>query len=345
MDIKSLLKKARDTVKSKTIPFIKLRKKLIAITAAVTVMVMLMSFVMIRRNDVTVYVDGQKTENFVTLESDSNKWIEISGVEVFDGDVIEVKDTDVYITRAYYATVQADGIKITLKTTPCTVAQLLEKTKISVGENDIVNFSLEDTVTADSVITVSRVLSDTVVETEAIEYETIKKKTDDLYEGETKVETEGENGKKEYTYSVTYTDGVETERTLIKEETVKEPVDKVVLVGTKVKSSFIKTSSTPSSYKAVYSMRASAYTYGEDGGNYTATGEKCRRGIVAVDPSVIPLGTKLYIESADGKYIYGEAVAGDTGGSIKGMKIDVFVESKSECYSFGRRDVNVYILY
>ena len=91
-------------------------------------------------------------------------------------------------------------------------------------------------------------------------------------------------------------------------------------------------------------MRASAYTYGNDGGNYTCLGEPTRRGVVAVDPSVIPLGTRLYIESEDGKYIYGEAVAGDTGGAIKGNKIDLFVESARECRAFGRRNVTVYIL-
>ena len=91
-------------------------------------------------------------------------------------------------------------------------------------------------------------------------------------------------------------------------------------------------------------MRASAYTYGEDGGNVTATGIRPYKGIVAVDPRVIPLGTKLYIETADGSYVYGTAVAADTGSAIKGNKIDLFLESESACNRFGRRTVNVYVL-
>jgi len=69
-----------------------------------------------------------------------------------------------------------------------------------------------------------------------------------------------------------------------------------------------------------------------------------QRGVVAVDPKVIPLGTKLYIESPDGSYVYGCAVAGDTGGAIKGNRIDLFMDTYSECMQFGRRTMNVYIL-
>ena len=71
---------------------------------------------------------------------------------------------------------------------------------------------------------------------------------------------------------------------------------------------------------------------------------KARYGVIAVDPRVIPLGTKLYIESPDGSYTYGEAIAEDTGGAIKGNKIDLFFPSYEECMRFGRRTMTVYIL-
>lgn len=78
----------------------------------------------------------------------------------------------------------------------------------------------------------------------------------------------------------------------------------------------------------------------------TATGRKPVYGVIAVDPSVIPLNSKLYIESADGgkSWIYGFAVAGDTGGAIKGNKIDLCYNTLDQCYQFGRRDAIVYIL-
>ncbi len=76
----------------------------------------------------------------------------------------------------------------------------------------------------------------------------------------------------------------------------------------------------------------------------TALGTKLRPGVVAVDRSVIPLGSRLYIESTDGWPSYGIAVAEDVGGAIKGNRIDLFFESASTVKSFGRRNVKVYVL-
>jgi len=73
-------------------------------------------------------------------------------------------------------------------------------------------------------------------------------------------------------------------------------------------------------------------------GGKTATGLRARKGIVAVDPSVIPLGTKLYIEG------YGEAQAADIGSSIKGNRIDLCFDSLQECKTYGKRTINVYLV-
>ncbi len=70
----------------------------------------------------------------------------------------------------------------------------------------------------------------------------------------------------------------------------------------------------------------------------TRSGTRVSRGTVAVDPTVIPLGTKLYIEN------YGEAIALDTGGAIKGNRIDLYMETKKEAFEWGRREVKVWIL-
>ncbi len=76
----------------------------------------------------------------------------------------------------------------------------------------------------------------------------------------------------------------------------------------------------------------------------TATGVPSGPGKVATDPKVIPMGTRLYVESMDGWPDYGECVAADVGGGIKGNKIDLFFESCDTCIEFGRRKVKVYIL-
>lgn len=100
-------------------------------------------------------------------------------------------------------------------------------------------------------------------------------------------------------------------------------------------------------YKRVITMTATAYSADpRENGGYTVTklGTPLRAGVVAVDPNVIPLGTKLYIETADGYASYGYAVAEDTGSAIKGKKIDLFIADKAQVRAFGRRQVKVYIL-
>ena len=85
---------------------------------------------------------------------------------------------------------------------------------------------------------------------------------------------------------------------------------------------------------------ATAYT----GGGITASGLPAQYGRVAVDPRVIPLGSQLYIESEDGSYVYGYAVAADTGGAIKGNKVDIYLDSYNQAIQFGRRNLRVYVI-
>ena len=101
----------------------------------------------------------------------------------------------------------------------------------------------------------------------------------------------------------------------------------------------VQTENGSTSYRAVYTMEATAYlpTDGSPEG-LTAMGIPATRGVVAVDPRVIPLGSRVYIPG------YGIAIAADTGGAIRGERIDLCMETDSECMNFGRRDVQVYVL-
>ena len=93
-------------------------------------------------------------------------------------------------------------------------------------------------------------------------------------------------------------------------------------------------------YTSTMSVEATAYT----GGGITATGTSARYGAIAVDPTVIPYGTKMYIVSDDGKWIYGVATAEDCGGAIKGHIIDLYFDDYNTCIQFGRRNCTIYIL-
>ena len=94
------------------------------------------------------------------------------------------------------------------------------------------------------------------------------------------------------------------------------------------------------SYVDVLSVEATAYC----GGGTTATGTPARYGAIAVDPDVIPYGTKMYIVSDDGKWIYGVATAEDCGGAINGYIIDLYFDDYDTCIQFGRRNCTVYVL-
>lgn len=102
----------------------------------------------------------------------------------------------------------------------------------------------------------------------------------------------------------------------------------------------------PSSYKQVKNITATAYAPGphDNGkwGNLTHIGTQVRPGVIAVDPKVIPLGSKLYIEFPDGNGMYG--VAEDTGGAIKGNRIDIAMWTVAQAYDFGIQNVKVYVL-
>lgn len=103
----------------------------------------------------------------------------------------------------------------------------------------------------------------------------------------------------------------------------------------------------PKNYSQKLTGRATAYCSTEPGGNHTATGKVAQVGYIAVNPKIIPYGTKMYIKTADNKYIYGCAVAEDTGGFINWNNppiADLYFDTEAECYQFGIRNIEIYIL-
>jgi len=176
-----------------------------------------------------------------------------------------------------------------------------------------------------------------VVHSEPIPYPTLRKSSSELRSGSSKTVRAGMNGEKKVTYKVTYKDGVEIRRETVSTKTIKNPVPEVIAVGNR---SALASRGYLSGRKMVV-MSATGYSPdpSENGGSSrTSTGLKIGHGVVAVDPRFIPLGTRLYIEG------YGYAVAGDTGGAIKGNRIDLGHDTSSASNRFGRKKVKVYIL-
>ena len=169
------------------------------------------------------------------------------------------------------------------------------------------------------------------VKEETFEEETkFKSKTEytsDLMEGETKVTTEGVKGEDKVTYEITYLGGIEQSRKEIARETVSKPVTEVIAEGTAVSYDGVK-------YSRMITVVATGYTHT---GNRTATGTHPHRGTMAVDRRVIPMGSYGYVPG------YGAVHAEDTGGAIKGNRIDLFFETRGQAVSWGRRTVDLYI--
>ena len=175
---------------------------------------------------------------------------------------------------------------------------------------------------------------------EDIPFNTVENAVDTIPKGSREVVSAGASGKATRTYLVKYVDGKKVDEALYTEFTTQNPVNEVVNVG--VGGTVTAKDGTVYEYNYRKQMEATAYTYVPGKTTMTtATGERLRKGIVAVDPKVIPLHTKMFIT---GTIEYGLGVAEDTGGVIKGNIVDLAYMSYDECIQFGRRQMQVYIL-
>ncbi|MBQ6946538.1 MAG: G5 domain-containing protein [Clostridia bacterium] len=326
-------------------------KVLCSICAAATLLCLLTSFVVLQLNHVTVTEDGKEIASFTTIKSEQNELLEVAGVTLASEDKLDVKvngqNIALEIHRAFPVTVKVDGHIITVMTIKgTTVDGVLKAAGISYSEQDKLSAGANAVVSADMEISLIRRITKTEIKTQEIPFEKKTEKTDTLYQGQSKVKQTGVAGEKTLTYSVVYENGKEVSRTLTDTSITKEARDEITLVGTKKKEVTVKTPSGKVDLTGArrITVTATAYWAGDDGGSVTCLGKVPSYGTVAVDPRVIPLGTKMYICSPDGSYVYGYCVAGDTGGAIKGNRVDLFMNSGSACNAFGRRTMYVYIL-
>ena len=233
-----------------------------------------------------------------------------------------------------------------IKSTYTRVEDILKDQDIELTKKDYTTPEVSEKAKLGSEIEVVRVTEKIENMEKEIPFESKTEKNKKLDEGKKKVVQEGEKGLKEITLKKTYENGTLVSEERIKETVLEKPVAKITEVGTKKKVK--KTSRGDLNVAKTITMNATAYddtpqSQGKWVGT-TAIGVKPRVGIVAVDPRVIPLGTKLYIESLDGTKDYGYALAGDTGGAIKGNRIDLFFNTRGEVRNFGRRQVKVHVL-
>ncbi len=277
---------------------------------------------------------------------------------------IDLGDQGIFPAGHELATIHVDGAVYTVDTYNKSEEELKE----------LFGFTLENQDYTEQVaneygydLYVNRLTVETTTEEVEVPYETVRVADDTMNKGDEEVTTEGQNGVQLDTYEVRTLNG-ETTTTLISSEVTVEPVNEVITYGTKetgkatgftnngssldLTSETITyvdttaktfTTSSGETYSYSKALTCTGYAYCQPGG-VTATGTAARQGAIAVDPSVIPLGSRLFVIASDGSVVYGFATAEDTGGNINGNTVDLYYNTESLCLSFGRRNVTVYVL-
>lgn len=298
--------------------------------------------------EVVISVNGNQSKVWTT-ENVVKNILEEANIEVTEHDLVSQSldtevgaDNKIDIQKAFQLTLVDGKKERQVWSTSTTVANFLKQQEVQLGESDRVEKGLEEVITPNDKIAVVRVEKVTDVVEESVDFAIKKKNDSSLLKGREKVVSEGEKGKVERTYSIVKENGKVVSKKLASEKVIKKPKTKVVSVGTKVVTANVSRSSEPSSGKEFY-VTATAYTPNCAGcSGISAAGLNLRANpdmkVIAVDPKIIPLGTKVWVEG------YGNAVAADTGGAIKGKKIDVLVPTTSKAKSWGRKKVRIKVL-
>ena len=353
-----------------------------------------------------VITDGERILIHTTSASDPAEVLDEAGLTLGADDTYTTQGgggvSEITVRRNLSVYIDNCGKIMTMDVSAGTVKELLEHLSIALDQNTTVSVSLDAMVYDGMEIIVTRTVHTTEVYTKAIPYETTYYEDDTLPLGTQVVVNEGRNGEMICTADVTYRNGVQVSRNVIKQILSRQTTPRIVLIGTADPVSDIdfsqfvsseedyeeyipedeyvpeneytpedepdteepapeesedtgspiigaNTITTPSgevlTYVNTMIVEATAYTKTDAGcDDWTATGTIARYGAIAVDPSVIPYGTRMYIVSTDGQVIYGYATAEDCGGAINGTRVDLYYDTYEECIQFGRRDCIIYFL-
>ncbi len=264
--------------------------------------------------------------------------------------------------KEYNVKISVDGKTLGIMTSG-TVSDALAAADVYVSDDDLINVGLSEPLNDNTNIIVNRVEIVEKVDVKTIDYATKYREDDEQLIGYEETVVDGEEGEIETTTRHVYIDG-ELVSSAVIDEDITEPVDEIVVVGTKEEEPEpepepapapepreaytaevpLDENGLPIEYSQILTGSSCAYT--APAGSLTSTGKTAAVGLVAVNPDIIPYGTELYITAADGSRTYGYAIAADTGGAVMrgSIIVDLFMNTESDCYDWGRRDVNIFVL-
>lgn len=332
---------------------------------AVLVLIFMLSVTALlsQRAFATTYVinDGDRVVTYTTFATDPAEVLGQAGVPLEEYDTYITKASDgeatITINRAQKITVRYHGENTVVYSNGETVGQLLKRLGMELTDQDVLSVDqLEETydgmeISVDRIITCRETFAATVPHDTQYSWE------ETLPQGTEKVLTRGQDGELLRTADVTYVNGRQTRRSVLSETMLRPPVTEIIGVGIGqvqeeaadkpvIGEGYITLpTGEVLTYTHTDTVEATAYTHTDKGcDKVTATGTTVRWGTVAVDPTRIPYGTRMFIMANDGSYVYGIATAEDCGGDIKGDRMDLYMPTYQQCREFGRRRCTLYFL-
>jgi len=297
---------------------------------------------------VTVVVDGRPhrviTHGDTVAEALTDAGVIAEGRDVVTpGPQARIGDGDTVVVRhAVPVTLEFAGETVDLEVVGTTVADALVAIGVDPALNPAIEPGLDAQLEPNMTITAPEAFIRVEQESATVPFAVEYRPDAALPAGERAVVQSGTAGEMVHVYRIIVSQGVESGRTLTKSHVVRDAVPQIVAVGTaripRLFAASARTVAPPVGGRRM-TVVTTAYSRHDAGcDEFTATGATATRGVVAVDPRVIPLGTRLYVPG------YGYAVAADTGGAIKGNRIDVCFDTRAECMAWGRRTLEIIIL-
>jgi uncharacterized protein YabE (DUF348 family) len=329
--------------------FLKTQQLFAAVVPALVVVLSITGFVWAQKS-VTVVVDGDRRQ-LATQATDVAGALRDARVPVDEHDLVApspdsvlINGETIVVRHAVNVVLDVGGRSIELAVIGNRVADALVAAGIdpadASGVAPSLSAPLEEGMRIEAPRTVVRIVEKRVT----VPFRTIERSDPSLAKGKREVVVEGCDGLTLRLSRVMIADGVESEPVLVSSRVITKPVDRVVAIG-------ISSSKTAAVLRASYArgiddkkgeqmtVTATGYAPGSDGVDWrTATGGRAGYGVIAVDPKVIPLGTRLFVPG------YGYGIASDTGGAIKGARIDLCYDTRSQALLWGRRTLSVVIL-
>ena len=348
-------------------PFMLKRKhrfvRLAALVLPLVCVVVLLAQTALAQNTYVI-TDGDQVTVHTSFASNPETVLHEAGVELAENDFYTTADGDgvseITVQREMMVTIDNCGEIVTAASYGETLYALLEREGIETYGPYTVSQNLDTMVYDGMEVTIGNVVTCQEVYTAEIPYRVIQCEDPTIPTGQTQVLVEGSVGQMRCQAEVVYENGREVSRIVTEETVLQHPVDQMVAIGTGDPEAPAEETSgkliigdgvitLPTGEVLTYThsgtFKGTAYTHGIGGVDYiTATGTTVHWGTVAVDPKVIPYGTRMFIVTNDGEYVYGLSTAEDCGGGVNGNHVDLYFPTVDSCFQFGVRECTIYFL-